>query len=191
MIIKNKLIIKMDLVENKDLKIISTLNLKEIENLFSTYYVYKDRLILNDYPYRDQHYKNELFLWLVENFDKLPEKYQAGNIKFMIDNGADINYLDNNGRSALMKASEKGSRDIVQLLLQNRADVNAKDNLGNTVLTNALNNGKKDIVELLLVRGYNINLKDNFGITELIDFSLYGKNDMVQLLLDYGAGDNR
>ena len=54
--------------------------------------------------------------------------------------GADVNYQNGDGRSALMRAAKRDRKDIVQLLIDSGADVNATDN-----------QGKKALMELLLI----------------------------------------
>ena len=49
--------------------------------------------------------------------------------------GIDVNTVDNDGRTALMHASEKGFSDITSILCNNKADVNFKEKWdGNTAL---------------------------------------------------------
>ena len=44
--------------------------------------------------------------------------------------GADVNYQNGDGRTALMRASKRDRKDVVQVLLDNGADVNITDNKG-------------------------------------------------------------
>ena len=49
--------------------------------------------------------------------------------------GIGVNTVDNDGRTALMHASEKGFSDITSILCNNKADVNFKEKWdGNTAL---------------------------------------------------------
>jgi len=41
--------------------------------------------------------------------------------------GADVNYADKDGRTALIRAAKRGYYNIVSLMIDNKADVNAKD----------------------------------------------------------------
>jgi ankyrin repeat protein len=52
-----------------------------------------------------------------------------------VENGADINAKEDDGMSALLKASCEGHVDIVKMLLEKGADVNAKDRFGRTSLS--------------------------------------------------------
>lgn len=48
--------------------------------------------------------------------------------------GADVNYQNGDGRSALMRAAKRDRKDVVQVLIDNGADVNLTDNKGKTAL---------------------------------------------------------
>ena len=65
--------------------------------------------------------------------------------------GADVNYQNNEGQTALMIASLLGHTELVKELLASNADPNIPDNDGNVALTFAEGNPK--IVELLLEAG--------------------------------------
>lgn len=60
-------------------------------------------------------------------------------VKFLLQNGADVNFIDAVGKTALMYAAQQKSGDdafnIVQQLISAKADVNAKDKQGNTALS--------------------------------------------------------
>jgi ankyrin repeat protein len=71
------------------------------------------------------------------------------DVEFLLQCGADLNAVNNNGQSALMMACMSNHKDIVALLLANDADVNARDQLGRTALAWALRRQHHEIVELL------------------------------------------
>lgn len=71
-------------------------------------------------------------------------------VKYLIENGADINAKDSNGDNLLMIALEYRELDIVKYLLEKGANVNIKNNEGKTVLDLARN---EDIKELLRKAG--------------------------------------
>jgi len=54
------------------------------------------------------------------------------NVKLLLDNGTDPNFVDSYGYTALIKASIEGKRDIFELLLDRGADPNLKDRYGQT-----------------------------------------------------------
>ena len=56
-------------------------------------------------------------------------------VKFLIENGADINIKNNNGDTVLHEAVLiKDNLEVVKLLIENGADINIKNNNGDTVL---------------------------------------------------------
>lgn len=70
------------------------------------------------------------------------------NVRFLIDNGADVNMKNNYGVTPLMNAASHGHADVVKLLLDKGADVNAKTtDTGETALAISAKN-KKAAIEL-------------------------------------------
>ena len=54
-------------------------------------------------------------------------------VKILIENGADVNFRNNDNSTALIEASSF-YYEVVKLLIENGADINAKDNEGKTAL---------------------------------------------------------
>lgn len=77
-------------------------------------------------------------------------------------NGANINYKDSNGFTALIAAVVNNDKEIVELLVSKGADIKAKTNLGNTALTLAEKWELKEIVKLL----QNLELKQQEKISQ-------------------------
>ncbi len=111
-------------------------------------------------------------------------------LKFYLDNGADINFQDENGSTALMLASRRGLNKIVFFLLDNNADVDMKDNSGLTAITYAIMGKEVKIVETLLAYNANINSKTNDGFTPIL-YALTDSNvniksiQLIKLLLQH------
>jgi ankyrin repeat protein len=89
-------------------------------------------------------------------------------VQLLLDHGADINILDNLGRSALEYATgalnwSKTSKaeQVVILIIQAGADVNVKSTLGNTPLMWAARAGNLKITKLLIEKGANADDTDN------------------------------
>lgn len=125
-------------------------------------------------------------LWVACNY----EKYKCAT--WLISMGANVNELDNQNCSILMKIARNGHEDGVKLLLQNGAEVNLKDKSGRTAVfaasgyrySNAAN------VELLLNHGAEINARDLQLQTPLMHASKEGNSAGVKLLLLSGADSN-
>ncbi|XP_038649451.1 2-5A-dependent ribonuclease-like [Scyliorhinus canicula] len=83
---------------------------------------------------------------------------------------ADVNALDNLGKTALLHALEKDNQAIVQILLEHGANVNTIDKNENTPLNIALtrNTLQIPVLEQLMQRTHNLNVRDNDGKTPLI-----------------------
>lgn len=103
------------------------------------------------------------------------------------ENGADINYTDHCGESALIKASLKGYLEIVKYLISKGADMN----LGNyTALIWASIEGHLEIVKVLVEAGADLNIKESSGNTALIKASQKGYFEIVKVLVEGGADVN-
>lgn len=78
--------------------------------------------------------------------------FQLHCIQLLIDNGADVNAKDENGKTPLMYAClhRCESIEIVRLLLKNGANVNAKDNNDKTALDYASKLEYEDIAKMLM-----------------------------------------
>lgn len=102
--------------------------------------------------------------------------------------GANPNYTDANGKSALIYACENGWTPGVELLLENGAYVEGKDKAdGKTALMYAAQGVNTMIVQELIGRMANINAKDFEGKTALM-YAIEKQNDRVaNLLLRQGA----
>ena len=87
------------------------------------------------------------------SFDSvLLESSQCGNneaVQFLLDLGVNINYSNNEGKTALMLACEAGHEEVVQTLVLAGADIYHQDNTGCMAIQFANENGDQQIVELL------------------------------------------
>lgn len=74
-------------------------------------------------------------------------------VKLLLDRGADMEYADDDGFTALTAASVMGRVDVVRLLLDRQADVNHRTKKGDIPLIEAAFNGHVEVVEMLLRHG--------------------------------------
>ena len=74
-------------------------------------------------------------------------------VRDSLENGVDIDYVDDDGRTALMYASQNGHIDIVRILIEQNADVNYQDDDGNTPTSLASENGHSEVIDVLIESG--------------------------------------
>lgn len=78
---------------------------------------------------------------------------QGEVVKVLIENGTDVNKLNDDGESPLILASQNGRNDFSEMLISEGADVNAVDNRQHSALYYASEAGFTEIVEQLLMAG--------------------------------------
>ena len=111
-------------------------------------------------------------------------------VRGIIEEGADVDVKDGQGRTPLLFAALGGNRQVVEFLVEKGADINARNEQGRTILHTIARNGDKDMVELLISKGADVNAKANTGaatITPLDHAVLSGHADVAAVLLDRGA----
>lgn len=108
-------------------------------------------------------------------------------VQALIANGADINAVNAQGRSALMSAVYVRNRRIIRQLLMEGADVNTVDALGKTALIIAATTGDLDIVQMLLDAGADVSIEDKSKNTALT-IAEKRKNKKLTKLLESASG---
>ncbi|KAF4948157.1 hypothetical protein FGADI_9852 [Fusarium gaditjirri] len=108
----------------------------------------------------------------------------------VLDQGADIDSLDIDGRSALSVAAEHGHVDVVVALTQRGADLNIRDSNGGSPLWWASRYGYENVVEHLASQGADINAQDADGQSPISVASQYGHLTTVKVLLSHGSDPN-
>ena len=118
----------------------------------------------------------------------LLESSQCGNneaVQFLLDLGVNINYSNNEGKTALMLACEAGHEEVVQMLVSAEANVNLQDSAGQTALM--LADGDVGIVHRLLLAKADPNLQRKDGNTALHIACYERQSAIAELLLSFGA----
>jgi len=98
--------------------------------------------------------------------------------KFLKEKIVSPNITDQNGRTALMKASSLGSLKIVKKLIKYSASVNNVDDFGFTALMFSANYGHEDIFSFLIQNGALVDFIDKIGRNVLF-WALVGHNDSI------------
>ncbi|WP_189462157.1 ankyrin repeat domain-containing protein [Jeongeupia chitinilytica] len=108
-------------------------------------------------------------------------------LQLYLDAGLKVDSADDNGWTALMRASFDGSISSAEWLLTHGADIHATDRGGYTPLHWAALNGYDTVVDLLVNRGANVNAESQSGFTALIQAASRGHLVIVKRLIAAGA----
>jgi ankyrin repeat protein len=119
-------------------------------------------------------------------------------INTLINDGADINFKNADGKTPINVAAMKGHTRVVELLIARDANLNISDNLNQSPLTVACRNSKDgaddiidkkwfDIISLLIDAGAPLNEYDNLGKTPLLICVDKGDAKSSKLLVERGA----
>jgi ankyrin repeat protein len=108
-------------------------------------------------------------------------------IKQALLDGAEINFKNNEGQTALYLVSKLSRYDLVELLLAHGADVNLVGDDKISPLHWAVEYNNTHIVELLLKNGASVTAKDGLGEIPLHWAAWTGRVESARLLLEYGS----
>lgn len=123
---------------------------------------------------------------------------------FLIEQGSDVNAVNENGSTVLMIAVERNSDELVQILIDKKAKVYVRNKEGRTALHIAAAGLQQKIIRILLaakpevtassagvdVRRIDVNERDAAGMTPLILAANNGSfvpTETMELLLEKGA----
>ena len=131
-----------------------------------------------------------------DNFGRTALYLSTGNVptvKYLLQNGAEIDLCENGGRTPLWIASYYGHVKSVELLIERGANVELKGdpNVKCSSLIIASERGMIEIVKLLLRKGKaNINSKTKSGQTAIYNAAALNKVNIMEYLLTKGANVN-
>ncbi|XXG96072.1 hypothetical protein Hte_002349 [Hypoxylon texense] len=124
----------------------------------------------------------------------LGESLQVGAMKgwaeivtILLDAGAEKDYVDGSGNTALQLAAYFDKGRVVEVLLRRQVNLELRDSSGRTALADAVRKGHDQIVQLLLAAGADIGVEDEDGKTPLGLAIEGGHQDMVLSLLSSGT----
>ncbi|MCJ7766378.1 MAG: ankyrin repeat domain-containing protein [Thiovulaceae bacterium] len=118
---------------------------------------------------------------------KVQDQQNIDHIRLLIQLGADVNYLDLNGRTPLMLAALMGRLPAVEILMSNYASATIVDNFGWSALMFGVYYNHFNVVAYMLDNGVNPNLVSKQGLTALKIAREYKRHKIAGLLLGYGA----
>lgn len=109
--------------------------------------------------------------------------YRGNNdvAKFLIDNGADLNYNNDMG-TPLMAAIFKKNNEIASYLIYKKANLNLSDGNGTTALIYAVNFKNYEIVSELVKSDVDVDFKDKKN-KSAVDYALQLDDDKLMELL--------
>lgn len=123
-------------------------------------------------------------------FDAVAANNSAA-VTLAIQNGCEINIIDNEKRPLLCIAALKGYHELVELLLRNNARINDVDGENNSALHYVVSeshenfrNGHEQVVHLLMQRLSALNTQNRFRETPLYKAAAQGHEQVVRLLLE-------
>lgn len=105
----------------------------------------------------------------------------------LIRYGADIDYQDNHGVTALNYASIYGSFRFADLLLYYLADIDKKADDGTTPLMSAIWAGHANVADLLVQNGANLEARDKNGFTPFLIAAQNGDTLILNYLIKKGV----
>lgn len=113
-------------------------------------------------------------------------------VEALIEENVNINIVDSDGNTPLIKAVSCGHNKIALLLIKNGADVNAVDSNGYSALYYAFEALEEysDVVVSLLHAGANPNITDKTACDTLLQACGSGCTEMFKMLLASGVNTN-
>ncbi|MCJ1307667.1 hypothetical protein MMC25_001315 [Agyrium rufum] len=123
--------------------------------------------------------------------EALIQAAEVGNgktVQNLLNVGANVDWKDSAGSTAITWAISEGHEETVRILLDNGADINVKDEFGNPPLHWAIS--QKGIAELLISLGADVDRQNDDGQTVLLWSAQAGHVNVLRLLLKNGANPN-
>jgi ankyrin repeat protein len=106
-------------------------------------------------------------------------------------NNGQVDIVNDQGVTPLMRAAEHGHAPMAKLLLDAGAQINRPDVLGKTALIWAAEGGDGDVIDLLIKSGARLEQSTKEGITPMMAAARTGQVDAVQHLITAGAQVDR
>ncbi|MDE5943356.1 MAG: ankyrin repeat domain-containing protein [Clostridia bacterium] len=120
---------------------------------------------------------------LMQSLSSQTQCYTREITKVLIENGANVTIVGNDGKSALLLAAEYSDVDIIKALVKAGADVNAQDNDGNTALILSCKRSDEKAARYLIRASADFNIKNNKGESPADLAAANGLNDVLELMI--------
>ena len=112
------------------------------------------------------------------------------DVQALIAVGANVNWRPNNNqKTPLIMAADKGYLEIVQALIAAGADVNEINNHGDTAFIIAARRGSLNILQALITAGADVNAINNFGDSAFVTSLLLGDLSVLQVVINADTFD--
>ena len=105
---------------------------------------------------------------------------------YLLDQGADVNFADEEGDTPLFQAIKRERAEFAQLLIDRGAKVNVKDTRQFTPLTTAAAAADEETTKVLVKAGADLKA-ETYGLTPLMFAVASRKIPIVKLLVELGA----
>ena len=107
----------------------------------------------------------------------------------LLNIGANINALDDEGNTAVMAATQQNQVEIVQVLIAHGADINIRNKRLDNVLLYAGAEGLLEIVQLAIQAGADTTITNRYGGIAIIPACERGHIEVVKELLTHSDTD--
>ena len=119
------------------------------------------------------------------------EEGHVNIVRILLENGADVDLEDRQGRTCLMLAVQAEKLRVVQFLIDHGVSVRRKNSLnGRTALHYAVFSHRVDVVSILIKYGADVDVTDDEGLTPLMCAVKDERGEMVSCLIDHKANMN-
>jgi len=110
-------------------------------------------------------------------------------LRYLVENGADVNALTYKNRTPLMLACLRGHLNTATFLMEHGADVNIHDNDGTTAVHYVVDNvsDSRDFLSCLVKHGADVNALAKNNVTPLMSAIARGKVNAATFLVEHGA----
>ncbi|XP_071142187.1 uncharacterized protein [Mytilus edulis] len=136
---------------------------------------------------RDDGLENLECHWKMRKLTTAAQDGDTEALKVCLQNGADIDYQDVDGYTALMRAAEEGHLEICRHLIDRGCKIDITSDYGQTALMFAARRGHLEICRLLIDRGCKIDITTEDGWTALMSAAWRGHLEVCRLLIDRGC----